>query len=138
MMSLAGEFFSGGIDVLTEAGQCRAGPCAHKDPAVNHRMLFDVFKEFDERGGWSRREEKWCVESRSRLCRNTVERVGKNRLFVGIVLIERAAIDASPLRDVAHGDEVKVALMSQLKERLLEALARAFNPDVHAEYGATP
>lgn len=136
-MSLAGEFLSRGIDVLTQAGQGRAGPRADKDPTVNHRMLFDVFEELHQRGGRPRRKEKWCVESRSRLCRNTVERVGENRFFVGIVLVERAAIDASPLRDVAHGDEVKVALMSQLKERLLEALARAFNPDVHAEYGAT-
>src|SRR5690606_15118950 len=60
-----------------------------------------------------------------------VDRVGEERVLVGVVLVEAAAVDPGPLGDVGDRDLVEPALARELEERLLEAAPRARDSGVH-------
>ncbi len=70
-----------------------------------------------------------------------VDRVCEQRVFVGVVLVETAAIHAGAFGDVGDRDLVEAAFAREFEQGRLQALARAGDARVHqpimAAAGAT-
>ena len=60
-----------------------------------------------------------------------VERVGEQRLLVGVVLVEAAAVHPGALGDIGDRDAVECALAGEFEEGHLQAAPRAADAGLH-------